>query len=203
MKSLVVFDGTSGAEQNLKVALEAANYSKTDSQNPPEVLICILQLLPEDQPLDDHLADMERASEHAIETVGRIVGETPSKADITLTLLKGMELEGAELIACQALEWQADQIYLGLDHECTTCRSAKPDRGGLFRLTKSGRQSKKNQAVIAPVEELKAASPSLKPISVADLMALINCPLKVTCHGEVLFSLYAQPAKVRSQLADF
>jgi hypothetical protein len=202
MKSLVVFDGTRGAEQNLRVALEAANYSETGRQNPPEILICILQLLPEDQPLDDHLADMEQASERAIESVGRIVGETPSKAGITLTLLKGMELEAAQLVACQALEWQAGQIYLGLENECTTCQQAKPGRGGFFRFTGAGRKSKKGPAATAPTTELKTVPDSLQPIAVADLTALVTCPIKVTCHGEVLFSLYGQPAKVKSELAD-
>jgi hypothetical protein len=193
MKSLVVFDGTRGAEQNLRLALAAANVSETAA---PEVLVCVLQLLREDQPLDDYLADMEQASERAIEAVGRIVGQTGCKAGITLTLLKGMELEAAELIAYQAADWQADQIYLGLDQDCVYCKEETPRRSNFFGFFK------KPKTTEAQAAELTPTSYSHQPISIDSLLALATCPLKITCHGEVLFSLYEQKARIRAKQLD-
>ena len=66
MRVLLIFDNTDNAEENLRTALcDARMWERADSKaRQLEVQVCVLELRYPDLPLDDYLADMERATAH-------------------------------------------------------------------------------------------------------------------------------------------
>jgi hypothetical protein len=198
MRILVVFDVKSGAEQNLRVALQTVNSTEQTEKAIPQILICLLQMLREDKPLDDYLGEMERATSLAFDKIVQIVNEVECEADICLTLLKGMEPEAADLIANEVNEWQADQIFISLNKPCLDCITYSNKSPSLFRIFfKPESNTKKAEASWLLTASTLPLAYVTKPVSFGDLLNKVSCPIRVTCHSEVLFSMYLQHPKVK------
>lgn len=194
MKMLVVFEKSPQDTLNLRLALEMARFTLKAVGDRPELAVCVMELLREDRPLDDYLAEMERTTEDALTRIDAILAEAGDdlRSHIQVKVVRGMELEAAELVAFQAREFQAEIIQLSVSRSCAVCQEQQRHPSGWFgRLF--GRKGQ------GPDE---TSSPELfppRPVSVNRLAQLTGCRINVTCHGEKLFTLYAHGSKINSR----
>lgn len=186
---LVVYEKTPQAALNLRLALEMARFSLKAVGERPEILVCVLELLREDRPLDDYLGEMEKTTGIALAQIDRLLVAAGDnlRSNVQVKVLRGMELESAEMVAREAQQWGAELIQLTVDRECAECQRRNRQGGWFGRLF--GRKT------VAPEGE---AYP-VKPLSLNRLMQLTGCRVNVTCHGEKLFTLYMHGAEVNSR----
>ncbi|HEX2913758.1 MAG TPA: hypothetical protein VH186_23335 [Chloroflexia bacterium] len=143
-----------------------------NSQPQTELNVAVLELLPENAPLDDFLADME---ERALEYY-KFIRETLNQSgfpDATVQIWQGLEPEATEMVADRAARWQADTIYVAMSKPCYICQENKQGRKARF-----GQKE--------PEENNPFDSPLVNP----DLLCRkINGAVAVTCHGEMVMTL--------------
>ncbi len=196
---LVVFERGTQAILNLRLALEMARLTQKAVGDKPEMLVCVMELLREDKPLDDYLGEMEKSTEAALAQIGEILDAAGHnlRANVQVKVLRGMELEAADMVAHQAQAWQAELIQLSVNQECATCqqRKLKQQRGGRWGFGWVGRLH--GNRTVASLE-----SPAVyvtKPVSLNRLLKLTGCRINVTCHGEKLFTLFMHHSEVNSR----
>jgi len=195
MKMLVVFEKSPQAALNLRVALEMARLTWKAVGDKPELLVCVMELLREDRPLDDYLAEMERATEDALAHIDDILCQTGDdlRPHVHVKVLRGMELEAAELVAYQAREFQAEIIQLSVNRACAACQQQQQHHkrgwpGKIFRR-------KSIAAAQDPAQDLYPP----RPVALNRLARLTACRINVTCHGEKLFTLYVHNSEINSR----
>lgn len=199
MKMLVVYEKTPQAALNLRLALEMARLTQKAVGDKPEMLVCVMELLREDKPLDDYLAEMENSTGAALAQIDQLLEAAGDnlRSNVRVKVLRGMELEAADLVARQAREWQAALIQLTVDQECASCqqRKHKQPRSGKASLGWFSRLRGKRAAA-----SLESPAPyTTKPVSLNRLLKLTNCRINVTCHGEKLFTLYMHHTEINSR----
>lgn len=195
MKMLVVYEKSPQAALNLQLALEMARFTWKAVGEKPELLVCLMELLREDRPLDDYLTEMERSTEDDLKEIENALAEVGDvlKSQVRVKVVRGMELEAAELVASQAAEFQPDLIQLSVSQACAACqqKQSKP------KVTWAGKLFSRNRV---PQVELSQPDPSQpKPVSLNRLAALTGCRINVTCHGEKLFTLYLHGSEINSR----
>ena len=195
---LVVFEKTPQAALNFRLALEMARFSQKAVGDLPEILVCVLELLREDRPLDDYLGEMEKTTQAALEQIDFMLDQAGDnlREHVQVKVLRGMELEAADLVAYQAREWQAEIIQLTVNEECADCQRRKAKQlNGHWLARLFGKK--------APVRPESQPAYPLKPLSLNRLLKLSNCRVNVTCHGEKLFTLYMHGSEVNSRKIGF
>ncbi len=196
MKVLVVFDATNQAEQNLQAALRPSHIR---GQETPEFLICVMELLCEGRPLDDYLPEMEGNTKKALELARRYVAEAGLDLFTSLKVLRGMEMDAAQLLADQAEDWEADIIYLALGKRCDACKPP-PARGGfLSGLNFFQRPNLKGELVETSPGPVVYNNPEIFP---KDVLQRAPCGVQITCHGQTLFSLYLFHSPKSSRISE-
>jgi hypothetical protein len=195
MKMLVIFEKSPQAALNLRLALEMARLTWKAVGHKPELLVCVMELLREDRPLDDYLAEMERATEDALARIDDILDQAGDnlRPNVRVKVVRGMELEAAELVAYQAREFQAEIIQLSVNRACAACQQHQHQQksgwpGKIFKR-------KSLPAAPAPVQDLYPP----RPVSLNTLARLTACRINVTCHGEKLFTLYVHNSEINSR----
>ncbi len=198
MKILVVFDQTGQAEQNLRAAMQMARVTQISIGVETELLVCVLELMREDKALDDYLGEMERSTEQALMKIEHILDEAGDnlRPNVSVKVLRGIDLEITDLVAYQARAWQADLIQLSVGEECAICKLQFRERKlpPFFKLFHKVNKRKVTAQSLPPPE---AYSP--KQISLNDLLYKTQCRINVTCHGERLFTLYMHHSEVKSR----
>lgn len=209
MKLLAVFDGTNEAELNLRTALKvayASSSSPPNSQDHSELLIVVLELLREDKPLDDFLGEMEKATAQSLSRAETIVAEAGAGlTTIAIKVLRGMELEAAEVVVQQAKKWKADQIYMSLGEEAASylyAQAALNQQARFFsnfanKLRTYFKLKSPKKAGVAPDFSFEELAYSARTISVVDFIPIAPCPVKVTYQGEVIFSLHVHRSQAK------
>lgn len=195
MKMLVVYEKSPQAALNLRLALEMARLTLKAVGDKPELLVCVMELLREDRPLDDYLAEMERATEDALARIDAILYQAGDdlRSNVRVKVVRGMELEAAELVADQAREFQAEIIQLSVNKACAVCQQQQhKQKSGWF-----GKFFKRRSlpAAEAPKQDLYPP----RPVSLNRLAQLTACRVNVTCHGEKLFTLYVHSSEINSR----
>ncbi|HEX2911682.1 MAG TPA: hypothetical protein VH186_12805 [Chloroflexia bacterium] len=165
MKTLIVFDGTEQSVQNLQAALNRTEPEAT-------LKIPILELLPEDAPLDDYLADMEERGLEYYKFIRQTVDQS-GFPDALLEIWQGLEPEATQMVAHRATSWEAELIYVPLGKPCYICQETQYHG-------KLGFGHKK------PLEESEPFTALVNPNS---LSRMVNCPVAVTCHGDTILVL--------------
>ena len=195
MKMLVVYEKSPQAALNLQLALEMARFTWKAVGDKPEILVCIMELLREDRPLDDYLTEMERATEDALAQVETILVEVGDdlRSSVQVKVVRGMGLEAAELVAGQAAEFRAEIIQLSVSQSCAVCQQRQPRQRGHW-LGKIFSRKRLLQPE-GPPSDLYPP----KPVSLNKLAALTGCRINVTCHGEKLFTLYLHGSEINSR----
>lgn len=195
MKMLVVYEKSPQAALNLRLALEMVRFTWKVVGDKPEILVCIMELLREDRPLDDYLTEMERTTEDALAQVETILYEAGDdlRSIVNVKVVRGMELEAAELVAGQAAEFQAEIIQLSVSQSCAICQQRQSRQrshwpGKIFSRHKLPQPEVTPQDLYPP-----------KPVSLNKLAALTGCRINVTCHGEKLFTLYVHGSEINSR----
>ncbi len=174
-----------------------AHFTRQGVGADTELLVCVVELLREDKPLDDYLGEMDRATRNALRQVEDILDTAGDnlRAKVKVKILRGMELEVTDLVACQARDWQADLIQLSAGQGCAACRQGSR-RGNFSRLFKVVFNFNRRKSV---AQELAILSPyTPKPISLTELLRTTDCRINLTCHGERLFTLYMHHSAVNS-----
>lgn len=194
MKMLVVFEKSPQAALNLRLALEMARLTWKAVGDKPELLVCIMELLREDRPLDDYLAEMERTTEDALEQIEAILAQVGDdlRSNVHVKVIRGMELEAAELVAYQSREFEAALIQLSVTQSCAVCQQQQHEQkeGWFGRIF-----YRKSLPAPTPVQDLYPP----KPVSLNRLAQLTGCRINVTCHGEKLFTLYVHSSEINSR----
>ena len=196
MKMLVVYEKSPQAALNLRLALEMARLTWKAVGDKPELLVCIMELLREDRPLDDYLAEMERTTEHSLAQIDAILyyAGDDLRPNVSVKVVRGMELEAAELVAEQARQFQAEIIQMSVNQSCAVCLEQQhKQKGGWFGILFKREK-------IQPDEELPAQDlyPP-RPVSLNRLAQLTACRINVTCHGEKLFTMYVHGSEINSR----
>jgi len=196
MKILVVFEKSPQAVLNLRLALEMVRLTWKAVGDKPELLVCVLELLREDRPLDDYLAEMERTTEAALAHINDILYRSGDdlRSLVRVKVVRGMELEAAELVAAQAREFEAEVIQLSVSQGCAVCQARqRKEKGGRFGKLFGRNKLPREQG--EPAHDLYPP----RPVSLNRLAQLTGCRINVTCHGEKLFTLYVHGAEINSR----
>lgn len=193
---LVVYEKSPQAALNLRLALEMARLTWKAVGDKPELLVCVMELLREDRPLDDYLAEMERTTEDALTWIDALLYEAGDdlRSNVRVKVVRGMELEAAEMVAYQAREFEAEIIQLSVSQSCAVCQQQRhKQKGGRFGKLFS-RKSLPEEAE-DPEKDLYPP----RPVSLNRLAKLTACRINVTCHGEKLFTLYVHSSEINSR----
>src|SRR5438309_7547767 len=93
MKMLVVYEKTPQAALNLRLALEMARLTQKAVGDKPEMLVCVMELLREDKPLDDYLSEMENSTWAALAQIDQLleVAGDNLRANVRVKVLRGVE----------------------------------------------------------------------------------------------------------------
>ena len=187
MRVLMIFDNTDNAEENLRTALiDARMWEKAGNEaSELEVQVGVLELRYPDVPLDDYLADMERATAHTKKLVRQILDQEKFPT-AKIEVLKAVETQVNFMVNQAALRQGSERIYLSLAKPCWCCEEAANHVSWLDRLF-GHKQTK--------------AIPTTK-CSTLDIKGLLNslhCPIVVMCHGEKLMALQLHRPKTYSQ----
>ena len=185
MRVLLIFDNTDNAEENLRTALcDARMWERADSKaRQLEVQVCVLELRYPDLPLDDYLADMERATTHTKKLVRQILDQERFPT-AKIEVLRGVETQINFIVNQVALKQGSERVYLSLAKPCWCCEEAANKISWLGRFF----GHKPPKAIPT------AACPS---VDIKGLLNSLHCPIVVMCHGEKLMALQLHRPKTK------
>jgi hypothetical protein len=178
VKYLVVLDGTENAAQNLYCAIKKALGLTVPERENLQFKVAILKLLPEDIPLDDYMVVQERGIQRDLDQVRRRL-DRAGLPQASIEVWPGMEAEATLLVAQRACLWQADLLFISLGQPCEECNPLAPRPRRWLGFSRH-----KETVPAQPLERVNS------PIYVKELMEQVNCRVAITCHGQIVMTLY-------------